>query len=230
MSPTAPRFLLVDDHALFRTGLSMMLSEHWPQAVFMQAATWAQALAWAQGDQGRPDLVMLDIQLPDGHGLDNLPQLQGLLPGCPILLMSALADAQRLSQAERSGAVGFVPKVASARAIVAAVRSALDGASAFAVPGYVPVPEPVVIVKGPASAAAGVAPADGADAPLTFTARQLDILRYLGRRTPNKAIARQLGLNEDEVRAEVSWITEALDATSRQQAYDAALARGLITR
>ena len=62
-----------------------------------------------------------------------------------------------------------------------------------------------------------------------LSARQLAILSYLGRGTPNKAIARQLGLSENEVRAEVSGLTERLNATSRQEAYTEALARGWVT-
>jgi DNA-binding NarL/FixJ family response regulator len=62
--------------------------------------------------------------------------------------------------------------------------------------------------------------------PVKPNERQLSILRLLGQGAPNKAIARQVGLSENDVRAEVSWLTEMLDATSRQQAYDVAVQRG----
>lgn len=220
MNPSAPCFLLVDDHALFRTGLGMMLAEHWPQAVLRHAGDWAQALSSARALSPAPDLVLLDIQLPDGHGLDNLAQLQTLLPGCPILLMSAHVDAQRIAQAQQRGATGLVAKVASAREIVAAVRAALVGAPTFAMASPLPRPEPV---RAPGSATS--AEELSANDP---TPRQRAILLYLGRGTPNKAIARQLGLSENEVRAEVSSLTERLNATSRQQAYAEAVARGWV--
>lgn len=217
MNFSAPCFLLVDDHALFRTGLGMMLAEHWPKAVLRHAGDWAQALSSARELQPAPDLVLLDIQLPDGHGLDNLAQLQALLPGCPVLLMSAQVDAERLAQAQQRGAAGLVAKAASAREIVAAVHAALSGTPTFAMMAPPPRPAPIQVRAGDTSALAG--------AP---TPRQRAILSYLGRGTPNKAIARQLGLSEDEVRAEVSFLTERLDATSRQQAYAEAVARGWV--
>ncbi len=219
MNSRPPCFLLVDDHALFRTGLGMMLAEHWPDAVFRHAGSWAQALACAREPEPLPQLVLLDIQLPDGHGLDNLAQLQGLLPGCPILLMSAQVDEDRLLQARQQGAAGLVAKVASAREIVDAVRGALAGRRTFEM--STPVPHPEVIRR------AGVT--SDVEGETELSARQRAILSYLGRGTPNRAIARQLGLSEDQVRAEVSSLTERLNATSRQQAYAEALSRGWVT-
>lgn len=67
------------------------------------------------------------------------------------------------------------------------------------------------------------------DAGVAFTDLQLALLRHLGKGTPNKAIARQMGMSESAVRAEVSWITEWLQATSRREAYERALERGLIS-
>lgn len=226
MTAAAPCFLLVDDHALFRTGLGMMLGEHWPTAVLRHAGQWAQALASARDVQPAPDLVLLDIQLPDGHGLNNLAQLQDLLPGCPILLMSAQVDIDRLNQAQHKGAAGLVAKVASAREIVAAVKKALARGKSFEMPVPLPLPEPAPGAGASGELVHGGEQANGEDA---VTPKQRAILSYLGRGTPNKAIARQLGLSENEVRAEVSWLTERLDATSRQQAYEEALARGWLS-
>ena len=148
MNHSGPCFLLVDDHALFRTGLGIMLSEYWPLAVMRHAGQWAQALDMVRDMQPAPDLVMLDIQLPDGDGLDNLAQLQSLLPGCPILLMSAQVDAERLAQAQQRGAAGLVAKVASAAEIVAAVHLALSSRGSFAVTSSVARPEPVRVSGG----------------------------------------------------------------------------------
>ncbi|MBP7132023.1 MAG: response regulator transcription factor [Aquabacterium sp.] len=229
MNHSGPCFLLVDDHALFRTGLGIMLSEYWPLAVMRHAGQWAQALDMVRDMQPAPDLVMLDIQLPDGDGLDNLAQLQSLLPGCPILLMSAQVDAERLAQAQQRGAAGLVAKVASAAEIVAAVHLALSSRGSFAVTSSVARPEPVRVSGGGAVSVALTGVIDRVEPVGALSARQLAILSYLGRGTPNKAIARQLGLSENEVRAEVSGLTERLNATSRQEAYTEALARGWVT-
>lgn len=221
MSALHPHFLLVDDHALFRTGLAMMLSEHWPQARVTQATNLAQALDTLTRDT--PDLVVLDVHLPDGHGLADLPALRAKAPQCPVLMMSAEVSGQLILQARAAGGTGFLPKVATAAEVVAAVRSALEDQLSFAAVPYAVLSQAVAPRAQVPPAMMQVAEAEPALSP-----RQLLILGYLGRGTPNKAIARQMGLNENEVRAEVSWLTERLGATSREQAYAAAVARGLL--
>jgi two-component system nitrate/nitrite response regulator NarL len=221
MSVSPPTFLLVDDHALFRTGLGLMLSQSWPQARVLQAASWGEALLTVKREG--PDLVLLDVHLPDGHGLADLSTLQACAPDCAVMLMSADADAAQVQRARASGAIGFLPKSASAGAVIEAVRSALAGQPAFAAVPY-------SVLGGHASA---VALQDRStwrvsESGPNLSERQLDILRYLGRATPNKAIARQMGMSEADVRAEVSWLTERLGASSREQAYAEALALGLV--
>lgn len=225
MTIAGPRFLLVDDHALFRMGLGLMLAERWPQALLTQAGTWAQALDHLARQP--VDLVMLDVHLPDGHGLSDLAALKAAAPQARVLFMSAEVTATLIEQAREVGAEGFIPKSAQAEEIVAAVQALLRGETSFAalpyaalstLQGAVP---PGGTEPDPAWLAGEAGPA--------FTDLQLQILRYLGRGTPNKAIARQLSMSESAVRAEVSWITEWLQATSRQEAYERAVARGLLS-
>ena len=226
MSAAAPHFLLVDDHALFRTGLGLMLSEHWPQGRVTQAATWQQTLAALQVET--PDLILLDVNLPDGHGLADLPALRVPAPQCPVLMMSADVNGEQIRQAREAGVTGFLPKVASAPEVLEAVRSALRGQLSYAAVPY-KVLSPARAVGDGAGHGAGEAVAHVAEAPPSaLTARQLAILQYLGRGTPNKAIARKMSMNETEVRAEVSWLTEWLGASSREQAHAEAVARGLL--
>ncbi|MBT9609287.1 MAG: response regulator transcription factor [Aquabacterium sp.] len=226
MSLTGPRFLLVDDHALFRMGLSLMLTERWPHAMLTQAGTWAQALAHLQAQAA--DLVLLDIHLPDGHGLDDLAVLRELAPQARVLLMSSDADPAHIAQARDAGIDGFVPKSAQAADIVAAVQAILRGEQAYAALPYAALGG----LGGMGSVTSeGLAPGgvlQVQEAGVAFSDLQLALLRYLGKGTPNKAIARQMGMSESAVRAEVSWITEWLQATSRREAYERAVARGLI--
>ncbi len=229
MSLTGPRFLLVDDHALFRMGLSLMLTERWPHAMLTQAGTWAQALAHLQAQA--VDLVLLDIHLPDGHGLADLPVLRELAPQARVLLMSSDADPAQIAQARDVGIDGFVPKSAQAADIVAAVQAVLRGEQAYAALSYAALGGHGGH-GGPGSVTSpGWAP-DGVlqvqEAGVAFSDLQLALLRHLGKGTPNKAIARQMGMSESAVRAEVSWITEWLQATSRREAYERAVERGLI--
>ena len=230
MSLTGPRFLLVDDHALFRMGLSLMLTERWPHAMLTQAGTWAQALAHLQAQAA--DLVLLDIHLPDGHGLADLPVLRELAPQARVLLMSSDADPAHIAQARAAGIDGFVPKSAQAADIVAAVQAILRGEQAYAALPYAALGGLAGLgAAGALGASDGMAPGAGLqvqEAGVVFSDLQLALLRQLGKGTPNKAIARQMGRSESAVRAEVSWITEWLQATSRREAYERAVARGLI--
>lgn len=247
MSLTGPRFLLVDDHALFRMGLSLMLTERWPHAMLTQAGTWAQALAHLEAQAA--DLVLLDIHLPDGHGLADLPVLRSLAPQARVLLMSSDVDPAHIAQAREAGVHGFVPKSAQAAEIMGAVQAVLRGEQAYAALPYAALsgssrgaasqdgPGDVrtawqVPVLGMTAGVALEAHASGLqaqEAGVTFSELQLALLRHLGKGTPNKAIARQMGMSESAVRAEVSWITEWLQATSRREAYERAMERGLIS-
>lgn len=220
MSSASPHFLLVDDHALFRTGLGMMLSQNWPGAKVTQATTLTQARAALQSEQ--PDLILLDVHLPDGHSLLDLPSLRTLAPDCPVLMMSAEVNGLQILQAREAGVTGFLPKVASASEVLEAVRSALRGQMSYAAVPY------EVLTQAGGKQPSSPAAMEVAEAPPSLSDRQLNILRYLGRGTPNKAIARQMGMHENEVRAEVSWLTEWLGATSREQAHAEAVARGLL--
>lgn len=220
MTIAGPRFLLVDDHALFRMGLGLMLAERWPLALLTQAGTWLQALDHLSRQP--VDLVMLDIHLPDGHGLSDLHALKDAAPQARVLLMSAEVTPELIAQAREAGAEGFIPKSAQAEDILTAVQALLRGETAFAAVPYAALStlQRPLAVPDIAWLASETTP--------TFTDLQLDILRFLGRGTPNKAIARQLGMSESAVRAEVSWITEWLQASSRQEAYERAIARGLL--
>lgn len=224
MTIAGPRFLLVDDHALFRMGLGLMLAERWPQALLTQAGTWAQALEHLRHQP--VDLVMLDVHLPDGHGLSDLPALKAAAPQTRVLFMSGEVTAELIAQAREVGAEGFIPKSAQAEDIVGAVQTLLRGETSFAALPYAA----LSMLQGAAHDRRAPELAMLAnEAGPTFTELQLQILGYLGRGTPNKAIARQLGMSESAVRAEVSWITEWLQATSRQEAYERAVARGLLS-
>ncbi len=227
MTSSALRFLLIDDHALFRTGLSLMLAERWPHAACQHAGTWAEVQRLlADEAQPAPDVVLLDVHLPDGRAVGHLPELIARWPHSPVLLMSGQVNEADVDAARAHGAAGFLSKTASAHEIVAAVQRACEGSGAVFDAWTSPFTAPHV--SGQTLSVAEVRPSYGDDGSLQLDARQRDILRYLGRNTPNKAIARQLGLSEDQVRVTVSWLTEALNASSRLQAYETALARGLL--
>lgn len=208
-----PRILLVDDHALFRTGLGMILREAAPDSTLLEAPSLADAM---KVEAAPPlDLILLDVHLPDANGLSLIQVLQDRFGSVPVLMVSGSDDTTQITQARDAGAVGYLSKSASGAQMVSTLRECLSGGQAFPFVDYAQAP----------AATALEARQDGAKP----NEQQLSILRLLGQGAPNKAIARQVGLSENDVRAEVSWLTEMLDATSRQQAHDVAVQRGWLT-
>jgi DNA-binding NarL/FixJ family response regulator len=202
--------LLVDDHALFRTGLGMILREAFPGSILLEAPSMAEAM---RVDVAPPlDLILLDVHLPDANGLSRITVLQDRFGQVPVLMVSGSDDVSQIAQAREAGAVGYLSKSASGAQIVGTLRECLSGGRSFPLDAY----EKALAVTTVLAREDGARPNE----------RQLSILRLLGQGAPNKAIARQVGLSENDVRAEVSWLTEMLDATSRQQAFDVAVQRG----
>lgn len=228
MTPTAPHFLLVDDHALFRMGLAQMLTAHWPQARLHQAVSWAGALALLTKllPEDPPDAIVLDVGLPDVDALPLLGDLRQLAPEVPLMVMSADSRPERVQVARQAGARGWIAKSAQPGQIIDALSALLRGEQAFAGLGY------DSLVSGASSSSSLISvssPATVAREPSELTDQQRQILRLLGREVPNKAIARQLGLSETDVRVQVSWLTEMLHASSRQEAYSLAVERGVLS-
>ncbi len=209
-------FLIVDDHALFRSGLAMLLAQAWPGATIMQAASLHDGLQLARDHQ--PRLILLDVRLPDGAALAHPQAWVAAAADAVVMLMSSEVDGEVLAQAREAGLAGFLHKAAAAQDVLASVREALARRPAY---GTVPYAVLQAADDGPP------ATVQAHDAALSGpTALQAQIIPFLGRGTPNKAIARQLGLSENQVRVEVSWLTEALGADSREEAYRQALQRG----
>ena len=119
------QFLLVDDHEIVRRGLRQMLAEAFPDASFAEAGRVPQARelitrqAW--------DLVLLDINLPDGSGLDLLGQVKQLCPGAAVLVLSAYPEEEFAVRAFKLGAAGYLTKASVADEMIAAVREVLAG-------------------------------------------------------------------------------------------------------
>jgi two-component system nitrate/nitrite response regulator NarL len=224
MPASSPRILLVDDHALYLTGLRLMLAEAWPDADVRAVPTWAEAMDAL--DEQAVDLILLDIHLPDAHGLAMLPDLRARVPHTPVLVMSADVNGVLVRDAREAGACGYLHKSASPPEVVAAVRAGLDGRQAWDQLPYDLLQQAAV----PPAESVGHARATVlAEPALSLSPLQQDILRRVGQGVAVKAIARALDRSEGEVRAELSWVTDTLDASSREQAYELAVQRGLLT-
>lgn len=202
--PSAIAILIVDDHALFRSGLRMILKTAFAQASFEEAAS-IEALLQDSPAQA-PDIILLDIRLGGLNGLESLAILKRRWPQTPIIMLSSDADSQTVKQALERGAAAFVSKAQDSEEIIRSIRAILA-------PGAMTEASPI---------------GAGPQTPTRLTARQCEVLHFLDQGLSNKLIARKLALSENTVRGHVQAILALLDSTSRAQAVYKARQAGLI--
>lgn len=199
------KILLIDDHALFRSGLRMILMANMPEVeVCHEASTLAEALKDAAAP---PDVILLDIFLPGLSGMEGIELLKRRWPSALILVLSSQDEQQAAQMALARGAAGFLSKANTADCIVALIRKGLEG-GADGAPDRSGRSEPHV---------AGL-----------LTPRQLEVLELLCRGLPNKLIARELKLAENTVRVHVQAILRILQVTNRSEAICVARKQGLV--
>lgn len=198
------RALIVDDHPLFCDALSMTLRAVAGIAQVETAGRLDEALV--RLDRAPvPDLVVLDLNLPDVDGLDGLVRLRLAVPEVPVLVVSSLDDARVIGAALRAGAVGFVPKHAHRDVYLAAIH-AVRRRQAYLPEGYAP-------------DMAGHSDGEEAVARLgLLTRQQARILQLICEGKLNKQIAWDLSIAETTVKAHVTAIMRKLGVLSRTQA------------
>jgi len=225
MIPTPIRILVVDDHTLFRRGLTALLARDPQLDVVGDAADAGEALRRA-AELG-PDLILLDNHLPGVNGVDALPALLEAVPGVRILMLTVSEDEHDLAAALRGGASGYLLKTIEGDALVAAIVRAMRGESVVA-------PEmtgKLVAAYRGAAGGAGTAPAAAAPAasPIDqLSPREQEILRGIARGASNKEIGRSLGIAETTVKIHVQHVLRKLDVASRVQAAVIASEHGLV--
>lgn len=200
-SSAPPHILLIDDHAMFRAGLNMVIGSAMPRVKIFEAATIADALSLPVKGI---DLVLLDIKLDGVSGLEGISLLKQSWPTTPILMLSSMDEPQTERLAITRGAVGFMSKAETAEKIIEAVTSLL------------------------VSSFPKLATSQGRAADRHLTPRQCDVMDLLHRGLSNKLIARELDLSSNTVRRHVQDILEFFGVVSRAEAVSAARAQGLV--
>ena len=215
---------MVDDHTLFRRGLTALLARDASLQVVGDAADAGEAQRRAAELQ--PDLVLLDNHLPGVNGVDALPALRLAAPAARIMMLTVSEDEADLAAALRGGACGYLLKTIEGDALVTAIHRAMRGASVVA--------EEMTGKLVAAYRGAAAAPADSETAPCPpspieqLSPRERDILRGIARGASNKEIARDLGIAETTVKIHVQHVLRKLGFSSRVQAAVAATAHGLV--
>jgi len=193
--------LLVDDHAMVRESLLMLLDQRLPGHLWRVAATLASGLRVLLHE---PDinLILLDLDLGDSRGLDTLHQVREAAPQVPVVVLSAYDDHDAVLAAIELGAAGFLSKSVNAERLVQGVQRVLAGG----------------VILPAAMSAAPLA----ATGPPDLSERQRDVLRLLIDGQSNKLIGRSLGLTEATVKTHLQLIYRKLAVESRTQAVVAA--------
>lgn len=199
------RLVIADDQALVRAGLRRLLELAGDFEVVAEAGDGAQAIEFTQ--RIRPDLLLLDVRMPAGSGVEVLRELKrrGVLP--PTLLLTTFDDDEALLEGMRAGARGFMLKDVTPERLYEAIRRVAEGQSLF---------QPALTARALAQAAAAAAPADLP--PEALTPRETEVLRLMAGGFSNKEIARALGTAEGTIKNHVSSLLSKLGVRDRTRA------------
>jgi len=194
------RVLVVDDHPLFRDGVCGLLASV-PETDVVGTATTAEE-AVREATLTRPDIVLMDLNLPGGSGLTAIPRIAAACPDAAILVLTMVEDDAVLVAALRAGARGYLLKGISQEELLAALRTVRDGGAVFtgAVADRV---------------RAGLAGTDRAPTSEPLTEREGQVLRLLAEGTDPAGIARELGLSTKTVQNHVSRVLAKFQARDR---------------
>ncbi len=209
------RVLLIDDHTLFRLGLKNLLERSGIEVVGA-ASTGHEGLELAQ--QSAPDVILLDMRMPDMDGLAVLNRLRESGITAPIAMLTTSSEERDLVESLRNGAQGYLLKDMDPEDLVAALRRIVEGETVVA-------PQ---LAGTLARALTGQSDEEEEETPLSsLTPRELEIIEHLAEGQSNKVIARELGITDGTVKLHVKAILRKLNVRSRVEAAVIAVEQGL---
>ena len=210
----AARVLVVDDQTLFRTGLASLLAADERVEVVGQAIDGAEAVK--QAVKLKPDVVLMDIKMPNVDGIEATRQIIEGVPGVKVLILTTFETDSQVIQALKAGASGYVLKDSSAAAIVSSIVAVMSGERVMASAVANRVLEMLTGTTTPKEFYDGL------------TNREIEILKLLASGMANKQIAYRLKISEKTVRNHVSNTYEKLGIYDRSQAVLYAVRKGLV--
>lgn len=201
------RILIADDHPMMREALITALEDEPDLQVVGEANNGKEALELVP--RLKPDLVLMDMLMPEMNGLETIARLQEIQPQIKIMVVSSLEDEEKILAAIQAGALGYFPKTAPRNYLLEGIRKVADG-----VP-YLPAGIAAKLFKGLREMRQPLTGRRAVDEPLT--SRQGELLVLIGEGRSDKEIGEILHLSEATVRAHVYQIRQRLGLESRAQ-------------
>ena len=213
-SKTKIRVLLADDHHIVRQGIRQLLESAKDVQVIAEAGDGEEAQSLIQ--QLKPDVAVLDIQMPKASGIEVTRWLRAHLPEVGVLILTAYDDDPYVMAVLQAGANGYVLKTATMEDLIQAVRDVYEGKSAL----------DASITK---KLMANLFKRTDSKPVEPLTDRELDVLRFAARGYTNKAIGIQLNISDRTVQGHLAHIFDKMQATSRTEAVMRAVSLGWIS-
>jgi DNA-binding NarL/FixJ family response regulator len=209
--------VVVDDHDLFRTGLAMLLADEDGIEVLGQASGGRTGVRLAR--ELRPDVVLMDLRMPDLGGLDATRQILDYDPAIKVLALTITSDDHAVTAAISAGACGFLDKDTPLESVAAAIRAAASGAAWLS-----PKAAETVFAR-----LRGTTPTPERQVPALqlLSSRELEVLRLVAQGMENAEIAQALNISPRTAKNHVSSILSKLELPSRVQAAVFAVRQGL---
>jgi DNA-binding NarL/FixJ family response regulator len=201
------RILVVDDHAALREGVTSIVASEPDIVAVGEAVNGVEAVEAFQ--KLRPDVTLLDLQMPIMGGLEALSKIREISPGARIIVLTTYEGDVQAVRALKAGASGYLLKSSLRKQLIDAIRKVHAGRRYI----LAEVAEEIAI--------------HAAEEPLSD--RETHVLQLVATGKANKAIARELSLSEDTIKAHLRNIFSKLEVSDRTQAVTTALRRGIIT-
>ena len=207
LAPVAQaKVLLVDDHALLRTGVANIINQEPDLHVVAEAANGAEAIDAFR--EHRPDVTLLDLRMPVMEGVEAVRHIRNIDPQARVIVLTTYDADEDIARALQAGAKAYVLKDISADALIACIHDVLAGKTYVAPAVAAKLAERVTRIQ--------------------LTPRELSTLRLMADGKANKEIAADLGISERTVKTHLGHLFEKLGVTSRTEAVKVATRRGLV--
>jgi len=200
------RVVTVDDHALLRQGIAAVINSHPDMLLVSQASSGTEAIQ--QYREHQPDVMLMDLRLPDLSGIDALIAIRGEFPDARIVMLTTFEGDVEIQRALEAGARGYLLKTMPPGELAEAIRQVHAGKK-----------------RVPAEIAAQLAEHMSDE---NLTAREIEVLRKVVEGNRNRDIARLLFISEETVKVHLKHIMDKLGAKDRTQAIAIAVRRGII--